>query len=602
MTADLSRTLRRGQEHAVFDRMRPWLTEALRRNDGWPVLTLAWSLGRRAWDIPGLQELLGRAAKLKNDHVIDRAVALWLRPPRGRDDKVAALVARDESYITLHQVRSVAVRRSSELVDRYVLAGRKLRGRFGTGKAVWVPVLARADLSTWVPGQVDRYAELLARAGADKGLDRWRRAAFVRTLAALPAAMPARVAELIGGDDVLIAEAALAGLAHGDRPDLALPVLLANVQGDRARVAMFAASRCARDIAPSTLAGMLRQALTGETKVTVRKEAARLLSLLRPPGAVDELLAAWHRDGQHRDVLVAVAAAMRAHLDDPRSWPVLEAAAGGERHAAETLLDAIPYRLPERHRHRYAQLVRRLVGHPETDVVRRAYAALAGWVRWAPEIASELIGGVSDLSAGSTWRYALSCAETPTVWSSLPDLLPELTSTLLRLTRSDPDAEALRDLPARQRLLQLVGGVCRSAQVGRRHPEPVRRMVEILGADPTFVPAAGGLAASLLWPGTGFVPEVQALADLLSGFAPAVSEVDDWLAVAEWEPDDVGPAVDALTARGDAAGGRLAVMLAGTAGSRAGWPEAWRQRLRVLRGHQAPEVRYAALGVFTATE
>jgi hypothetical protein len=58
----------------------------------------------------------------------------------------------------------------------------------------------------------------------------------------------------------------------------------------------------------------------------------------------------------------------------------------------------------------------------------------------------------------------------------------------VRLTRSDPDAEPLRDLPARQRLGYLVHSLAGWPQAGdaaRRHPAPVRRMVEILGAEPT---------------------------------------------------------------------------------------------------------------------
>jgi hypothetical protein len=127
-------------------------------------------------------------------------------------------------------------------------------------------------------------------------------------------------------------------------------------------------------------------------------------------------------------------------------------------------------------------------------------------------------------------------------------------------------------------------------------------MVEILRADATFVPAAAWLASCLLWPGPTFVQDVQALADLLSKCPPAASEMDGHLAVAEWEPEEVAAAVDALTARGDAAGGRLAVRLTGKAGGRAGWPDAWRHRLRALRSHGASEVRYEALSVFTASE
>jgi len=323
------------------------------------------------------------------------------------------------------------------------------------------------------------------------------------------------------------------------------------------------------------------------------------------PGAVDELVAAWHRDGQHRDVLVAVAVALRAWLDDPRSWTVLQAAAEGERHVAQSLLDAVAHRIAERHREPYAALVRRLTRHPEPEVAGRAYAALPAWAPWAPGIAAEITAGVTDMAAGPTWRYAATCALSPAVWSAIPDLLPELTTGLLRLTRSDPDAEPLRDLPARQRLGYLVRGLAGWPQAGdaaRRHPAPVRRMVEILGAEPTFVVDAARLSASLLWPGPGFVADLVALADLLAPLPCAASDVFGHRAVANWEPLEVAPGVDALAMRGDPAGGLLAVSLTAVAGERAGWPDAWRERLRTLRRHGSPEVRQAALAVFTATE
>jgi hypothetical protein len=601
-SVSLDRVLRRGQEHAVFDRIRQHLVDSMRRGDPWPLLAFAQSLGKRAWHMPELQKLLGRAARAKGDAAIATAIGLWLAPPHGRAEKVARLVEHDESLLTQSAVLAVVARRHTALIDRYVLGGRRLKGRFGTGKAIWLPTVDSRALTLWTPGQVARYAALVRQGLHDKGLDRWRRAALARTLAGLPGAGPATVGDLIAGDDVLIAEAALTGLAHGDRPDLALPVLLDNMHGDRARVAVFAVGRCARSMAPGGLAGILRTALAEEPKVTVRKEVARLLTALRVPSAVDDLVAAWHRPGQHRDVLVAVAAALRDRLDDPRSWTVLAAAADGERHAAESLLDAAPHRLAARDRERYAALVRRLTRHPDEEVVRRAYAALAAWTPWAPDSATDVLSGVTDQGRRATWRYAAGCAGTPVVWAALPDLLPEVTSTLLRHAGTDPDAEALRDLPARQRLHHLVDIVCAQNTAARRQPAPVRRMIEILRAEPTFRPAAARLAASLLWPGPGFRADLDALADLLAELPFAVSEVDGYCAVSDWEPAEVAPGVEALAARGDAAGGLLAVALTGDAGPRAGWPESWRNRLRDLRRHPAAEVRHAARSILTADE
>jgi len=601
-TVYLRHVLRRGQEHDVFDRARGWLTEALRRNNPEPVLTLARSLGKRAWDMPGLQKLLGRATRLKQQWTVQGAVALWLAPPRQRTERAVALVERDESMLTLPEVLAVVARRRTDLVDRHLLRGRPLRGRFGTRKAVWVPAIDDGVLTLWTPDQVSRYATLVRAGVDDAGLDRWQRARLARILARLPGRAPASWADLAAGDDVLIAEGVLTGLGHHEPPEEALPVLVRHLDSDRARVVVFALSRCAQHMTPSRLAPYLATTLAEAPKVTVRKEIARMLSQLRVPGAVDELVAAWHREGQHRDVLVAVAGALRGWLDDPRSWAVLEAATAGERHAAEMVLGADPFGLAEADRRRYAGLVRRLTRHTEPEVVRRAYTALAVWAPWAPGSAEDITAGITDLTPGPTWGYAVRCAATPIVWSGYPDLLADATEALVRLAGTDPDAEPLRDRPARQRLGRLVDEVCAGPEAVRRDPAPVRRVVAILRAEPTFVAAAARLAASLAWPGPRLVSDLSDLADILTDAPWAVSSVDGILAVDRWEPDDVAPGVDALAGRGDPAGGRLAVALTRVAGPRAGWPDAWRERLRELRRHPAAEVRDAALLVFSASE
>jgi hypothetical protein len=602
LTVDLARELRRGQEHVVFDRMRHWLEQALRRNNAAPLLTLARSLDRRAWEMPDLQDLLGQATRVKKQSTVAAAVQLWLAAPRHRADKAAALAERDESLLTLPAVLSVVARRRTDLVDGHVLAGRPLRGRFGTRKATWVPVVDAAALRLWTPDQIRRYAALTRGVVDDDGLDRWQRAQAARLLPRLPGQSPEAVADLIDGEDVLIAEGVLTGLAGHEPPEQAVPVLLEHLSGDRARVAVFALSRCARHIAPSRLGPSLRAALAEAPKVTVRKEAARLLSQMRVPDAVDDLVAAWRRDGQHRDVLVAVAVGLRAWLDDPRSWTALEAAAAGERHAAESLLDAVPHQMSESDRPRYAALVRRLTGHPEPEVVRKAFDALAAWTPWAPESAAEIAAGITDLAPGSTWRYAAACAATPIVWTGFPDLLADVASTLIRLGATDPDAEPLRDRPARQRLADLVDSVCRSAQAARRHREPLDGLLAVLRTHPTYVTVAARLVASRLGPGPHFGSDLTALADILADAPTQASCVDGYLSVDRWEPDEAAPGVDALAARGDTTGGLLALAMLEEAGPRTGWSDAWRERLRQLRRHPSAETRLAALAVVSTPE
>ena len=77
-------------------------------------------------------------------------------------------------------------------------------------------------------------------------------------------------------------EAALAGLAWTDTPQAALPLLLSQGGSDRARVAMYAATRCARFIPSAELGGTLEAAVAAaDGKITSQKELIRLLGQLR---------------------------------------------------------------------------------------------------------------------------------------------------------------------------------------------------------------------------------------------------------------------------------------------------------------------------------
>ena len=162
----------------------------------------------------------------------------------------------------------------------------------------------------WLPRQQARYAELLVGAARDERMPEWYRASAVKALGHIPGAV---LAQFLDSDDVLLQEAALAGLAWTDRPDLALPLLLAHAGGDRARVAMYAASRAARYVRPSLLPRLLQPLLSGDgAKVTSRKEAVRLLGELRAPGAGAILTEAWPT--AHRDVRAAIASTVSQYL------------------------------------------------------------------------------------------------------------------------------------------------------------------------------------------------------------------------------------------------------------------------------------------------
>lgn len=247
----LDRTLRRGQEHTVFDALRPWLEAGAERSDYGLVLALARAVGRRADAMPGLQDLLWQAVNYGEPAAARSAAALWLRAPADRDERVESLLARHPSAIGLPEVRHVVTRRRTDLLEA-CLDGTPPRGRFlGPGEQ-WTVEVAGAE--RWTPRQQRAAQGAVERTVADEKLPLYLRTAALGQLARIPGQGADAVRAWTGDRDVVIAEAALAALAHTDRPAESLPELLAHAGDDRAHVAVYAAGRAAAYTRPSRLA------------------------------------------------------------------------------------------------------------------------------------------------------------------------------------------------------------------------------------------------------------------------------------------------------------------------------------------------------------
>jgi hypothetical protein len=187
--------------------------------------------------------------------------------------------------------------------------------------------------------------------------------------------------------------------------------------------------------------------------------------------------------------------------------------------------------------------------------------------------------------------------------------VPALISDLVTATEKDPDAERDRDAPARQRLHEIGELVRASAHLWTYRGGALADAAEDLRAHPEF----GWLAVRLLALDARFhddtcVGSMLNIASASTGSpllaARAAVEVEWALSSVrrEIEPACVHHAADRLTARGDLAGGLLAVVLVTCLGQRIGWPAPVRSAVRWLRRHPEADVRAAAWAVFTAAE
>jgi hypothetical protein len=603
----LDRALPRGAEVAVFGALRPRIVADARRGRFSIALALAAGLGRRAWGLPELQQHVAAAQAARDDATVRWAIELWLRPPSTRDDRVARVLRADRSTITLWAVQQAVGWRRTDLLDD--VFSRPMHGRFLKRGVRYVPLFAGC-FDRWLPRQVAAYTRLLTDLATATGLPMVERAAAVRRLGRVPGTADL-LRRWLDSPQVPLVEAALAALAWTDEPAAALPVLLSYADTDRARVAVYAAVRCARFVQPEQLSEQLRPVLI-RSKVTSRKEAARLLAEFRAPGAAAILAEAWAAPGQHRDVRRALVSAARWCLDDEPAWQPLATAATAEQAVATALLDLRPDAIADRHRPRYAELVRTVAASVDADTARLGLAALPQWARWDGGSAAMLVDRIGDLAATATWRPALDALIAGCESTAEGEPLRAAATRLLGT--ADPfDAAPDRDRPARQRLVALAGATAAAAGRSAALRDTAETLAGVLAADPASRPLAVDLAvAAVQWgPDGREVDQLRLLAGLADRAllaARAAAKLRQALGplVGRLPPERMLTAAQALAGNGARPATQpaalLALTLAGRGGPAAGWPEAWRGLVRALRRHPDPDVRQAALEIVTSPE
>lgn len=629
--------LPRGREVAVYEALRPYVGAGAGRREFELAFSIAGAFGRRGWTIEHLHGVLERAVWSNQEYTVGQAARFWLEPTVTRADRVGRIIARDVGMARWDPVWHAVTELRTDLLDPVFAKPARTR-RFDRNQPSWhVPAAA---LRRWLPRQHLRYAELLAAAAGDTRVPDWARASAVSTLGSIPGIGRAAVEPFLGREEVLLQEAALGALAWTDRPDLALPVLLSHAGDDRARVAVYAATRAARFVRPSLLASAFQPVLVGDgVKVTSRKEAARLLGELRAPGAGVVLAEAW--PGAHRDVRAAITSAASQYLlHEPASWALLQQAVHDSPATAAVLAQRAPYDVATKYRSRYADLLIAVANRTEPEVVRVALLSLHRWAPWNPAAAPVCAAFITDLGLRNrTWSDATTSLVA--IVAAAPDRgLDELVAVVRLLVRLEsdpnvPNATADRDHPARQRLTVLVD---RLVAAFRSRSTEARQALRPVAAELTdFLHLRLRLLISALnWSALG--ADLDTLAELVAARPLAAITAADLLATrltessGNWTAEELAeptrhllaapeqashlipdsePAdhllagsepADRVIDGAELARGLFAYALIAAAGPRSGWSATWRSYLTDLRTHAEPDVRQRALDLPTTTE
>ena len=602
----LDRSLPGGTEHEVFAALRPRIIADAQRGRYSVALALADGLGRRAWNMPDLQEFIGKACTAKDDGVVRRAIGLWLQPASTRDERVARILRDDRSTITLHAVQQAIAWRRTDLLD--TIFSRPLHGRFLKRGVRHIPTFGGC-FQRWLPRQIATYADLLTKLARSRQIPTHERATALRTLGRVPGTAN-KLNSFLTDPEVQVVEAALSALAWTDEPGKILPTLLSYADTDRARVAIYAVARCARFVQPQLLVEQLRPMLNGP-KVTSRKEAVRLLAQYRVPGAVDILANTWDATNQHRDVRRAIVSATRWLLDEQLAWELLDKAVASEQAVAVAVSGLDPQTIAEKYRTRYAKLVRSIAESVDPDTAREGLGVLPRWCLWDATSIDMLVANVSNLTQTATWRIALNSLTTvcATVGNNDP-LLALAERLLLAESNTDPafDAQQDRDRPARQRLTALVKNLTSAARISVAARNQAGLLVDTFAESALHRQLSIELcAAAIPWEQQDVeleqIQRLASLADRPSLAQHAAMQVSQHLApkLRRLSHRRLLMVTETL-ATGIASAALLSLTIATAVGDEAGWPEEWRAVVRNLRCHVDIDIRLAALDVFTSSE
>lgn len=592
----LDRNLPRGAEQAIVAALLPWVRAAQKRQQDYHAFQLWTALGKRAWRVPELGTLIGDVIWHGHKASAGTAVAYWLADPATRDARACELVRKDRSALYLHPVFTHCLRRRQTLLfDR--LAPKAPRGRFHDGKVVMVPLVERG-FHRWPIALQQAYIDLIQAAEAEPQQFMTTRARLVMMRARVPITGIDDLAGALASKDIAVQEAALGALVWLDSPAPGLPILLEHLDGDRARVAMYAMPRLARLLARTRMVDALAQLLERpQIKVTVHKEALRLLGMLATPRAIELLRATWTR-ALHRDVRIGALHAARSVLWASEAWVILASAAtDDEPDVARALVEVPIVTVAGRHRGAYLQLMLAAAEHPSPIVRASLFTALAQRWSWVDPLASvdRAARVVERLDPLDPWAAAARIVAGGAASEPTHPIIERLLETLTAAAELELAPTGENDRLSHRRVAALI-----DALEHERHPISLR-LLEALAAKLLARPEWWSVAVRLDLAATpserlgARILELIAVcptARSLTAIELAARNLAS-LALRDWSREQAQRIVAEL-AEGPAHARIVALAMLEPFGRRWGWGEPWESTLGRLRSDADLDVRTAA--------
>lgn len=337
---NLGDRLSNSQVRAMAPQLLPIFQAWADRERGENIVTVAQCFGIRLQVFDGLVALLEQVIGLRcADGVAAYGLQVLETYHYNRlETLIPALIAQDPSWITQWVVQKYLHRHRQDLLTPF-LERRAYKGRFSTGKTYLVLSVTNG-FHCWTANQQEKFSKTLVAVTRDDLQNQPALFQVMEQLGALQNVAPTRLTQLAHKDNTQLAirDRALRVLARRDNGD-GIPVLLAAMEDDRARIAIYALRTAILAMSPNNAISLL-QSIPSE-KVTVAKEVIRLMGEFTTENAYQQLLA-WNKNELHRDVRVALLRAFWTHLGRDETWTIFQQAAVSPDSAISTMVSRIP--------------------------------------------------------------------------------------------------------------------------------------------------------------------------------------------------------------------------------------------------------------------